>query len=164
MRCHYEVLAVERDASAKEVKKAFHVQALRWHPDKHQKNNISSDEATLRFQEIQSAYEVLSDTHERKWYDDHREQILRGDDGTGDSGDDGEGGGGGDGLNLFRYFRCVRSPCDSVSILCEPGWVDNHWLLSCVVVCSPSVYSGFGKDEKSFYSVYGALFKKVWHM
>lgn len=130
MRCHYEVLAVERDVGAKEVKKAFHVQALRWHPDKHQKNNISSDEATLRFQEIQSAYEVLSDAHERKWYDDHREQILRGDDGNGGNGgdDDDEGG---DGLNLFRYFRCV---CVYVWLLCGLlGWVDNHWV--CCVLC-----------------------------
>lgn len=102
MRCHYEVLALERDASPKDVKKAFHLQALRWHPDKHQKNNISPEEATLRFQEIQSAYEVLSDSHERKWYDDHREQILRGD---ADADSDDEDGG--DGINLFRYFTYV---------------------------------------------------------
>lgn len=122
MRCHYDVLALERDASAKEVKKAFHVQALRWHPDKHQKNNISSEEATLRFQEIQSAYEVLSDAHERKWYDDHREQILRGDadnDGDDDGGDH-------DGLNLFKYFRCVlalHALASSVHVTVQ--WVEN---------------------------------------
>lgn len=97
MRCHYEVLGVARAADADEVKRAFRLLALRWHPDKHQKNNISSEEATLRFQEIQSAYEVLSDPHEKKWYDDHREQILRGDDGL--AGDAAE-----DELNLFRYF------------------------------------------------------------
>jgi DnaJ family protein A protein 5 len=98
MRCHYEVLGVARAADAGEIKKAFRLLALRWHPDKHQKNNISSEEATLRFQEIQSAYEVLSDPHEKKWYDDHREQILRGDDGQGGDA------GGEDELNLFRYF------------------------------------------------------------
>ena len=31
-----------------------------------------------------SAYNVLSDPHERKWYDDHRDSILRGTDGTKD--------------------------------------------------------------------------------
>lgn len=124
MRCHYEVLAVERAATPAEIKKAFHKSALKWHPDKHQKNNISSDEATLRFQEIQSAYEVLSDAQERKWYDDHREQILRGDDGQSD------GVSGDDELNLFKYF-------------------------------SPTVYSGFGDDPRSFYSVYGELFAKL---
>lgn len=89
---------MERAATPAEVKKAFHKSALKWHPDKHQKNNISADEATLRFQEIQSAYEVLSDAQERKWYDDHREQILRGDDGQGDGVSDE------DELNLFKYF------------------------------------------------------------
>ena len=34
--------------------------------------------ATERFKEIQSAYAVLSDKHERSWYDQHRESILRG--------------------------------------------------------------------------------------
>lgn len=101
MRCHYEVLGLARAADAGEIKKAFRLLALRWHPDKHQKNNISSEEATFKFQEIQNAYEVLSDPHEKKWYDDHREQILRGDDGgDGDRADEGE-------LNLFRYFRSV---------------------------------------------------------
>ncbi|KAE9327691.1 hypothetical protein PF008_g16331 [Phytophthora fragariae] len=97
MLCHYEVLAVSRDASAAEIKKAFRLKALRWHPDKHQQNGISSEEATQQFQTIQNAYEVLSDPHEKKWYDEHREQILRGGDGNDDDEDEDE-------LNLFRYF------------------------------------------------------------
>jgi len=32
----------------------------------------------VAFKELQSAYEVLSDKHERAWYDNHRESILRG--------------------------------------------------------------------------------------
>lgn len=123
MLCHYEVLRIARDASAVEIKKAFRLQALRWHPDKHHQNGISSEEATEQFQTIQNAYEVLSDPHEKKWYDEHREQILRGGDGNDDEEDEDE-------FNLFRYF-------------------------------SASVYSGFGTDEKNFYSVYGELFTKV---
>ncbi|GMF12365.1 unnamed protein product [Phytophthora lilii] len=106
MRCHYEVLAVARDATAAEIKKAFRLQALRWHPDKHQQNGISSDEATEQFQTIQNAYEVLSDPHEKKWYDEHREQILRGGDGNDE--DEGE-----DELNLFRYFSASVTKCDA---------------------------------------------------
>ena len=30
------------------------------------------------FREIQDAYEILKDPKERQWYDDHREQILKG--------------------------------------------------------------------------------------
>lgn len=30
------------------------------------------------FKQIQTAYAILSDHHERRWYDDHRDEILRG--------------------------------------------------------------------------------------
>jgi DnaJ-class molecular chaperone len=47
---------------------------LKYHPDK----NVGNEEtATQFFKEIQASYAVLSDPHERKWYDDHRESILR---------------------------------------------------------------------------------------
>ena len=41
------------------------------------KNQDRPDEAAERFKEIQNAYEVLSDRHERAWYDSHRAAILR---------------------------------------------------------------------------------------
>ncbi len=40
--------------------------------------------ATQKFAELQSAYEILSDPHERAWYDSHRDAILSGQDITGD--------------------------------------------------------------------------------
>jgi DnaJ family protein A protein 5 len=52
------------------------------------KNQHRLEEANQRFQEITNAYEVLSDPHERAWYDSHREQILR-------SGERHQAGGGG---------------------------------------------------------------------
>jgi DnaJ family protein A protein 5 len=42
------------------------------------KNPDRIDEATEQFRLVQQAYEVLSDPHERAWYDKHREAILLG--------------------------------------------------------------------------------------
>ncbi|KAH6566440.1 hypothetical protein BASA62_006691 [Batrachochytrium salamandrivorans] len=74
MLCHYVVLDVERTATPDELKKAYRRKALELHPDK---NPDRKDEATQLFTQVQSAYEVLSDPHERTWYDSHREAILR---------------------------------------------------------------------------------------
>ncbi|XP_058452802.1 dnaJ homolog subfamily C member 21 [Malaya genurostris] len=75
MKCHYEVLGVTRTADDDEIKKAYRKLALRWHPDK---NLDNSEEANQQFLLVQAAYDVLSDSQERAWYDNHREQILRG--------------------------------------------------------------------------------------
>lgn len=75
MKCHYEVLNVPRDADLAEIKSAYKKLALKWHPDKNLNNQ---EDAKEQFQLVQQAYEVLSDRQERAWYDNHREQILRG--------------------------------------------------------------------------------------
>ncbi|XP_052776271.1 dnaJ homolog subfamily C member 21-like [Mya arenaria] len=95
MKCHYEVLGVPCDASADDLKKSYRKLALKWHPDKNPEN---IDECTQQFRLVQQAYEVLSDTQERAWYDKHREQILRGGLGQGDKYED-------NCLNVFIYFN-----------------------------------------------------------
>ncbi|XP_072932549.1 dnaJ homolog subfamily C member 21 [Epargyreus clarus] len=91
MKCHYDVLCVAREASATEIKKAYRRLALQWHPDK---NLDNLQEAKEQFQLVQNAYEVLSDAQERAWYDNHREQLLRG---AGSSYND-------DSLDVYPYF------------------------------------------------------------
>ena len=84
--------------------------------------------ATEKFKEIQNAYAVLSDRHERSWYDQHRESILRGGRGCGG------GGGGGD---------------DSDE---EEGGIDLWPLFS------SSAFEGFGGGKGGFYAVYAEAF------
>jgi DnaJ homolog subfamily A member 5 len=108
MRCHYEVFELPRECSEEDIKKQYKKLALRYHPDK---NIGNEDEATQRFKEISTAYSVLSDPKERRWYDEHREQILRGcAPGSGNSTEDA-----GEAVDLWRYFSssCYSGPEDS---------------------------------------------------
>jgi len=101
MRCHYDVLELDRlTCTIEEVKKQYKKMALKWHPDRNIGNH---EEANLRFKEVGAAYAVLIDPHEKKWYDDHRDAILRGSNGTrGNRGDDDEDRG--DAADLWEYF------------------------------------------------------------
>ncbi|XP_038878341.1 DNAJ protein JJJ1 homolog [Benincasa hispida] len=81
-RCHYEVLGLHIDSTADEIRSAYRKLALQRHPDKLVKSGLSQADATAQFQELQHAYEVLSDPKERAWYDSHRSQILFSDAGS----------------------------------------------------------------------------------
>ena len=68
----YDILGVEQEASAQEVRTAYRRMALQIHPDK---NLQSSEEAAIKFRELQHAYEVLSDPPSRSSYDRHFRQA-----------------------------------------------------------------------------------------
>lgn len=64
-RCYYEVLEVSRDASEKDVARAYRKLAIKFHPD----SNAGDQEAACKFKECAEAYEVLSDPEKRQRYD-----------------------------------------------------------------------------------------------
>ncbi|MBQ4322841.1 MAG: molecular chaperone DnaJ [Clostridia bacterium] len=64
-RDFYDVLGVQKSASADELKKAYRQMAKKYHPDLHPNDK----EAEQKFKEINEAYEVLSDADKRAKYD-----------------------------------------------------------------------------------------------
>ena len=62
---YYEILGVDRSASADQIKKAYRKLAVKYHPDK----NPGDAAAEEKFKEITEAYEVLGDAEKRKKYD-----------------------------------------------------------------------------------------------
>ena len=72
-KCYYEVLGTPRTSTIEEIRSSYKRKALQLHPDK---NSHRLEEATREFAHLQHCYSVLNDPHERKWYDQHREQIL----------------------------------------------------------------------------------------
>ena len=66
-RDYYEVLGIERTASADDIKKSYRKLAVKFHPDK----NPGDKEAEEKFKEIGEAYEVLSDPQKRAAFDQY---------------------------------------------------------------------------------------------
>jgi molecular chaperone DnaJ len=72
-RDYYDVLGVPRNASAEEIKRAYRRLAMQFHPDRNK-----DGDASVRFKEVNEAYEILSDGEKRQIYDRYGHAGPRG--------------------------------------------------------------------------------------
>jgi len=69
---YYKVLGIDKNASEKDVKKAYRKMALKWHPDR-----CKDPTAEEKFKKLAEAYEVLSDARRRREYDEGEQVFFR---------------------------------------------------------------------------------------
>ncbi len=98
-RDYYEVLGVQKNANADEIKKAYRKAAIKYHPDK----NPGDKEAEEKFKEAAEAYDVLSNPDKRARYDQFGHAGLGGAAGGG-AGGFGGGFGGFSMEDIFSQF------------------------------------------------------------
>lgn len=71
---YYQVLGVDKKATADEIRKAYRKMARKYHPDL----NPDDQEAKVKFQQLNEAQEVLTDPEKRKQYDKYGENWKHG--------------------------------------------------------------------------------------
>ncbi|XP_057845468.1 uncharacterized protein LOC131054845 isoform X2 [Cryptomeria japonica] len=99
---YYQILEIDYDASEDVIRTSYLRLALKWHPDKQQ----GHDSATVKFQEINEAYKVLSDPVKRREYDVNG--ICNVQD-----------------YNLIEYlhrFKGLILTCNGLGMANAPGW------------------------------------------
>ncbi|WOK95826.1 hypothetical protein Cni_G04533 [Canna indica] len=101
----YAVLGLGKECSESELRIAYRKLAMRWHPDKCSASGNAQrmEEAKEKFQEIQKAYSVLSDSNKRFLYDV----------GIYDNDDDNDENGMGDFLGEIAQMMNKNKPCEN---------------------------------------------------
>ena len=89
---YYKVLGVSRTASSADIKKAYRKLSLKYHPDKN-----SAPDASSKFADIASAYDVLSDPEKRETYNRGGEDAVKMQEQRGNQGQ-------ADPFNIFEQF------------------------------------------------------------
>jgi DnaJ-class molecular chaperone len=66
---YYKVLGLDKTANENQIRKAYKVLALKWHPDKNNQSESQKELADKKFKEISEAYDVLSDPKKKQMFD-----------------------------------------------------------------------------------------------
>lgn len=101
-RDFYEVLGVSRDASERDIKKAYKRLAMKFHPDRNQ----GDESAAEKFKEVKVAYEILTDSQKKAAYDQYGHAAFEQ---GGMGGGGGFGGGHGDFGDIFGDGLAISS-------------------------------------------------------
>jgi DnaJ-class molecular chaperone len=125
---YYKILGVDKNASQKDIQKAFRRLARKYHPDV----NPNDKSAEEKFKEINEANEVLSDSEKRRRYDElgsYYQQYGRWPDASGPVGTSGGGGQGNSGRATYRTMseedlngRSFRLHGQGMPTLGQPDW------------------------------------------
>lgn len=127
---YYEILQVEKTATDADLKKAYRKQALLLHPDR---NHGNVDEATAKFAVVQAAYDVLSDSQERAWYDSHGMSMGGG----------GSSGAGDDGVHIYTTTADVMRWFDPLMFAnVDPESSSNFW------ATASSIFNQLAQEER----------------
>ncbi|MEL1243913.1 molecular chaperone DnaJ [Flavobacterium sp. DGU11] len=86
---YYEILGIDKGATAEQIKKAYRKKAIEYHPDK----NPGDKQAEENFKTAAQAYEVLGDPDKKARYDQYGHAAF-----------DGSGGFNGGGMNMDDIF------------------------------------------------------------
>ncbi|PRP79252.1 DNAJ heat shock N-terminal domain-containing protein [Planoprotostelium fungivorum] len=62
---YYKILGINKVATDREIRKAYRLLAVKWHPDKHDDKEM----ARVKYIEVTEAYEVLTDDEKKRRYD-----------------------------------------------------------------------------------------------
>ena len=68
-RDYYQILGINRNATAAEIKKAYRKLALKYHPDRNSESEQTKKVAQRKFQDVSDAYSVLSDPKKKEMFD-----------------------------------------------------------------------------------------------